>query len=238
MNPMKKLIFSLLVLLVAIGCKKEPEKPVTAPTATAKPDDTQPPVIRLNGRQADTCILHSFYNDPGVTAADNKDGDVTFRVVTSSSVNINVAGTYFIDYYVRDGAGNTGFARRSVHVMNQIEFMNGTYLVACNCVTTGVVPQTSATTQYTSSFQASFIDNFQFSLGPVSIGTGTMVNTTNGNVDLGNESMFINLDQPGSIVYSPQCILGAGVFTISTVASLSGSQTISYLCTNVFTKQK
>ena len=46
------------------------------------------------------------FNDPGATASDNYDGNVTSNIVVSGSVDVNSAGTYVIVYNVTDSQGN------------------------------------------------------------------------------------------------------------------------------------
>ena len=47
------------------------------------------------------------YSDPGATASDDEDGDLTGSVLVSGDlVNLSVLGTYLIDYDVVDSAGN------------------------------------------------------------------------------------------------------------------------------------
>ena len=60
--------------------------------------------------------MQQAYNELGATATDNVDGDLTSSIVTSGSVNTNVAGTYTITYSVSDAAGNSDSATRTVTV--------------------------------------------------------------------------------------------------------------------------
>lgn len=67
--------------------------------------DDQPPVITMLG--ADTLILEVNNNlvDPGATAFDNIEGNITSRIVVSNSVDVTQPGIYYIDYNVVDGSG-------------------------------------------------------------------------------------------------------------------------------------
>lgn len=57
------------------------------------------------------------WRDPGWTATDNLDGDLTARVVVSGAVNVNRRGNYTLKYDVVDGAGNAATtATREVRV--------------------------------------------------------------------------------------------------------------------------
>ena len=54
--------------------------------------------------------------DPGATAVDDIDGDITDKVVVSGSVNSTVVGTQTISYSVADRAGNSASVTRTVIV--------------------------------------------------------------------------------------------------------------------------
>lgn len=62
----------------------------------------------LNGKNPDTLIVKTdtSYNDPGATATDDEDGDVTAAIVVSTNVKEDVVGHYLIYYTVEDKAGN------------------------------------------------------------------------------------------------------------------------------------
>lgn len=78
--------------------------------------DTTPPVITLNGGGEMTIQSGENFSDPGCTAQDAGDGDVTGSVTTEGSVDPGTPGDYTITYSVTDSAGNTGTAQRLVHV--------------------------------------------------------------------------------------------------------------------------
>ncbi len=82
----------------------------TLPTA-----DTTAPTITLNGSNPYTMDLGDSYAEPGATASDNRDGDVS--VTISGSVNSSIAGIYSITYSATDSAGNTSTATRTVDVL-------------------------------------------------------------------------------------------------------------------------
>ncbi len=71
-----------------------------------EPMDTVKPVIVLNGQASMSLSQGSAFSDPGATASDNKDGNITSKISVSGSVNSSVAGTYRLDYNVSDAAGN------------------------------------------------------------------------------------------------------------------------------------
>jgi len=78
--------------------------------------DRDAPVIRLNGEALVTLAAGAMYEDPGVTAIDAIDGDLTDSVVTSGSFDTSVVGSYKLNYSVSDRAGNQGTAVRTINV--------------------------------------------------------------------------------------------------------------------------
>jgi len=79
--------------------------------------DTTPPVLTLLGSQVMEIRQGTVYTEPGYTAIDDVDGDITNRVTVTGSVNVNVPGVYRLEYKVSDAAGNTAAATRVVEVM-------------------------------------------------------------------------------------------------------------------------
>ena len=75
---------------------------VTVKTTT----DTVRPVITLNGSASMSVVQGSTFTDPGATATDDRDGNVTSKISVSGSVNTGTPGSYSLSYNVRDAAGN------------------------------------------------------------------------------------------------------------------------------------
>jgi len=83
-------------------------------------DNTQPVITLLGSNPFIYCIIPELpqpFVDPGATAIDDEDGDITSAINTSSNVNTEVPGIYQITYTVEDKAGNTGVAVREVEVL-------------------------------------------------------------------------------------------------------------------------
>lgn len=81
--------------------------------------DNTPPVITILG---DNPLYHPLgvpYVDPGATAQDDQDGDITSKIVTTIDVDVNTqAYNYHVYYDVEDAAGNKATqAVRIVHVL-------------------------------------------------------------------------------------------------------------------------
>lgn len=85
----------------------------------ASPDAT-PPTIALNGSDTIQLDICQFFSDPGATANDNVDGDISSDVVvtgtlpTGTSGNPGTAGIYTLTYTSTDGAGNSASVDRTV----------------------------------------------------------------------------------------------------------------------------
>lgn len=79
---------------------------VTVVIRTVNVTDQTKPVITMNGTSPMTVVRFDPFTDPGATATDNLDGDLTGAIVVTGIVNINVRGTYTLKYNVQDAAGN------------------------------------------------------------------------------------------------------------------------------------
>lgn len=81
--------------------------------------DTTPPVISLLGSSPMDVALGGTFTDPGATASDNVDGDISANIVVGGSVNTAVAGSYQLTYNVSDAAGNAATeVTRTVNVVS------------------------------------------------------------------------------------------------------------------------
>lgn len=78
--------------------------------------DRNPPLVRLNGDANVSIPAGGFYEDPGATATDDIDGDLSDAVTVSGSFDTTVVGTYTLSYLAADRAGNQGSATRVIQV--------------------------------------------------------------------------------------------------------------------------
>jgi hypothetical protein len=81
------------------------------------PVDTVAPVITLAGNATMQVGVGSAYTDPGATAADGVDGNLSGNITVRGGVNTAVPGQYTITYYSQDTAGNSASAVRTVNVV-------------------------------------------------------------------------------------------------------------------------
>lgn len=83
--------------------------------------DNVPPVITLLGDNPLTVVQGQPFVEPGFTAIDDVDGDITGNVVVTGSVDTSTAGDYSLNYDVMDGAGNQAITRtRIIQVIAQV----------------------------------------------------------------------------------------------------------------------
>jgi peptidoglycan/xylan/chitin deacetylase (PgdA/CDA1 family) len=80
--------------------------------------DTTAPEITLAGEETVELELGQEYEEPGYTAVDEYDGDLTNQTVISGDLDVSEPGTYTVVYTVADGAGNEASAERTVHVID------------------------------------------------------------------------------------------------------------------------
>ncbi|MFL2594248.1 MAG: beta strand repeat-containing protein [Flavobacteriaceae bacterium] len=83
--------------------------------------DTIVPVITLAGNASENVAVGSSYADPGATAADNYDGDISNIISTTGSVDSSTVGAYTITYDVIDSQGNSAITEtRTVNVVDEV----------------------------------------------------------------------------------------------------------------------
>ncbi len=102
---------------------------------TPLPADVTKPVITLSGSASITIVQYKSYNEQGATATDDRDGNITNKIVKTGSVDTSKVGTYVIKYSVQDNAGNkSDTVIRTVTVtpsvgVNENEFLNSTFTI-------------------------------------------------------------------------------------------------------------
>ena len=78
---------------------------------------TTAPVISITGGSSVTSVVGVAYTDQGATATDNVDGEVTSKIIPTSTVVISTIGSYSVNYSVTDVAGNTTVVTRVVDIV-------------------------------------------------------------------------------------------------------------------------
>ncbi len=106
-------------------------------TRTVTVLDNQPPVIGLLGSTTITHECGSVFADPGASAADSNDGNLTGQIAVEGAVDGMTPGTYTLTYSVADAAGNEAVpAQRVVNVVDTkppVLALNGPALVMLEC---------------------------------------------------------------------------------------------------------
>ena len=92
---------------------------------TIKKEDTQKPTITLKGNTTMYLTYGTSYLEPGYTASDNCDGDITDRVEVTGSVSTSI-GTYKLTYSVTDNSGNKETVTRTITIRNNNLYNSGT----------------------------------------------------------------------------------------------------------------
>lgn len=84
----------------------------------------QAPSIALNGNTRVQIAAGSTYTDPGASASDAEDGDLSGSIQTQSTLDTGTAGTYTITYTATDSAGASVSVTRTVEVVANSEPQN------------------------------------------------------------------------------------------------------------------
>lgn len=77
--------------------------------------DSMKPIITLKGSDV-SIYVNSKYSEPGFSATDDIDGDITDKVNVSDNIDLKNVGTYEVTYTVKDSSGNEFSIKRNVIV--------------------------------------------------------------------------------------------------------------------------
>ncbi|MBN2730519.1 MAG: DUF5011 domain-containing protein [Bacteroidales bacterium] len=138
---MKKSIFKLMAIIAVIS--------IIGVSCTE--DDITNPTITLTGNATMYVQLGDDFTDPGATANDDKDGDLTTQISVTGTVNTDQVGMYELTYSVSDEAGNTKSEVRTVYV--EADGLAGSYAVSATVTGPG-----AGTYNYTETITASSTD--------------------------------------------------------------------------------
>jgi hypothetical protein len=190
----KTILLSVVIgLCLLLSCKKTTNSnSVNNSTATV---DQTAPVITLKGQNPDTVFLGTtYYIDPGHTAMDNVEGDISYKVNITGSVSTSTVGNYFKTYNVQDAAGNQAIQiTRTVSIQNQGAYLNGIYTAVCSC--TASVGSSASATITNNTYQTSVITSS--TINNLAILTQYPKQTGN-SIGLGSVSITIN---PGGVSF-------------------------------------
>ena len=101
------------IYYVTYDIEDQPEKRVRRVVGV---EDTVAPELKL--KESDLEVIETKeYKEPGFTAMDNYDGDISGSVKVMGSVDTKVKGDYELIYEVADSSGNYSSAKRKVSVI-------------------------------------------------------------------------------------------------------------------------
>lgn len=215
--------------------KKEDETAEPAPVTNTFAVDTLPPVIHLNGSDTLIISLNTLTADPFGTAVDAHDGSVILTSNWSASnPDINLKGSYDITYTAQDTSGNIATQTRKVNVVNDADFMAGTYLNAKDSCATIPVSFFTALVTTSSTVNGKFIVS-NFGAFGTSVVIDCMLDTNNhisapGNQSLGGAAILQSVFFSGSLVVS---LNSPVIFTIKYQWT---DGTINDICISTYTK--
>ncbi len=121
---------------------------------SCQPKDKQAPLIFIKGDNPMTIFLGKWFKDPGATAEDNKDKDISAKIIMTHNVPINgpsngegttnlVDTSCYMTYSCKDAAGNQATATRKVNVINQIHYFATRYEMTVNANNGHIVHDTT-----------------------------------------------------------------------------------------------
>jgi hypothetical protein len=165
------------------------------------------PTISLFGNYTIDITLNQPFVDPGATAQDPEDGNITNQIVTYGSVNIDSAGNYPISYVVYDSGGLKDSVTRIVRVFNSLNYVSGQW--TCKTIT----PTTNDTTNWITTLQASAtVDNrfLIFKIGNNFLANPIVdFNPSNGTLSLASQTFYCQT----AVDTSNHTFVGTGTIT-------------------------
>lgn len=203
----------------------------TALTLTSCEEDGGAPVITLNGNKNMTAYKGTPFVDPGATAIDDKDGDISSKIVVTGTVKDSL-GNYTLNYSATDLAGNFSSKNRYVFVRYGNTGLAGTYSVVETASSIG------GTDSYGATIVADNNDDVTIVFGSLTAQSPlTVTGAINPVASTGALESSIQVTQGGPITnFSASITETGGVLKInmSYVRPFNGTTTN---CTAVWTKQ-
>ncbi len=94
--------------------------PATQVTRAVIVSDTTAPVITLLGATPFELLVGDTFTDPGATATDNVDGNIS-SIVVASMVNTALVGSYTVTYNISDAAGNAATQLTRTVIVSELD---------------------------------------------------------------------------------------------------------------------
>lgn len=102
---------------LAVKSKKKQNKEKVVAVSTSK--DTTAPTITAPEETVEQNQQVNIFE--GVTAIDNRNGDITEKITSTETLDTSVIGTQTIHFSATDASGNTGGADRTFHIVPKSE---------------------------------------------------------------------------------------------------------------------
>ncbi|WP_428737779.1 DUF5011 domain-containing protein [Sulfurimonas sp.] len=109
-----KLIITLSLTLLLLGCGGGGSSSSENQSAT-----NTAPTLTLSGASEIQITVGDTFSDPGVSAYDTQDGNITASIQTNSTLDTSTIGNYIITYSVTDSNGNEVTLVRHISVVAQ-----------------------------------------------------------------------------------------------------------------------
>lgn len=127
----------IVLLLLISSCRKKPN-------VEEVKNDTSPPTITINGSNELVIPFGVVSPDPGATAIDAEDGDISANIVSTwSKIDIGKISVNLVEYSVSDKSGNKASGSRIVTVKYLPLSLAGEYKSVITFSTTTLDPFTS-----------------------------------------------------------------------------------------------
>lgn len=81
--------------------------------------DPIPPELVLLGNADISIVVGGTYTEPGFTATDNYDGDITSKVIVTGTIDTATPGNYTLEYSVTDSYNNVTTVKRIVRIYSK-----------------------------------------------------------------------------------------------------------------------
>jgi len=115
---------------------------VVTTTRTVIVTDATPPILTLIGANPLSLDAGMPFVDPGATASDACEGNMTARIVRDGTINTTMPGAYTLTYTVTDSTGHTATSNRTVLVRASASVLGFTaFFSGTNAVTGSPVVQ-------------------------------------------------------------------------------------------------
>jgi len=114
--------YSIYVEVTNKEDKRSVSKIIITVTGNNSNSSNNAPTITLNGSKHIELNLGDEYKEPGFSAYDKEDGNITKDVKVTGEVDTNKEGTYTLTYSVTDSDGNKASKTREIRVINSIQY--------------------------------------------------------------------------------------------------------------------